>query len=88
MKGANDPPFHSFPMLHKTHQFFPLYKTNTLLSSANIKGFPVVRHLGKLFTYIKNNNGLKIEPCGTPQFKHQDFEIFPLNSTFCEQLLK
>ena len=36
---------------------------NTLVLSANIKGFSVERHLGKSFTYIKNNNGSKIESC-------------------------
>ena len=46
--------------------------------SANIDGFLVERHLGKSFTYIKNNNnGPMIEPCGTPQLKHKEFKIFP-----------
>ena len=34
--------------------------------SANIIGTSTFEELGRSFTSIKNNNGLSIEPCGTP----------------------
>ena len=38
-----------------------------LVSSANIKGLLTDNAFGRSFMYIKNNNGPKIEPCGTPK---------------------
>ena len=36
------------------------------VSSANSRGVVVLRHSGKSLMYNKNNNGPKIETCGTP----------------------
>ena len=38
-----------------------------LVSSANILGVAVSRQLGRSLIYIKNSNGTKLLPCGTPQ---------------------
>ena len=37
-----------------------------IAQSANIIGTSTFEELGRSFTSIKNNNGLSIEPCGTP----------------------
>ena len=41
-------------------------KKKKIAQSANIIGTSTFEELGRSFTSIKNNNGLSIEPCGTP----------------------
>ena len=43
-----------------------LLVADILVSSANLIASKFLRQLLKSLTYTKNNNGPKIEPCGTP----------------------
>ncbi len=57
-------------------------------SSANSRGLVILRHSGKSLMYNKNNNGPKIEPCGTPHLTRCSDETNPIHfallATICE----
>ena len=49
-----------------------------LVSSANITALKIREQLGKSFMYIRNSNGPRIDPCGTPVVTFCSFEYIPL----------
>ena len=63
-------------------------KLYNVVSSAYIIQFNFGHVLCKLYMYMINNKGPKIEPCGTPMHIGSNFEfVFP-NFTCCCQLVK
>ena len=59
----------------------PLKKT--LVSSANNMGYKIVDTLAISLIYNKNNNGPRIEPCGTPHVTVLFVDSIPRNTTHC-----
>ena len=51
---------------------------NKLLSSANKSKKADFAASGKSFMYIRNNNGPRIDPCGTPHLMFKYFDLAPL----------
>ena len=61
----------------------PLKKT--LVSSANNMGYTIFDIQAISLIYSKNNNGPRIEPCGTPHVTVLFVDSIPLNTTYCER---
>jgi hypothetical protein len=57
-------------------------------SSAYNKKLNPSQAFGKSFIKIRNNNGPKIEPCGTPQLIFTIEELNELMDTYCFLLLR
>ena len=59
------------------------------VSSANNRGFVFVRHWGKSLMHNKNNNGPKIEPCGTPHliaFPNDKTHLFGISDFYLRDM--
>ena len=59
-----------------------------MVSSANRMNFNILEEKHKSFTYIKNNNGPKMDPCGTPHVIRTGWDKVPLKETYCNQSVK
>ena len=56
----------------------PLRSKTRFVSSANIIVFSKLEALGRSFTYIKDNSGPRINPCGTPHVTFCSFVLLSL----------
>ena len=57
--------------------------TISFVSSANKIKNNLSLHYTKLFTYIRNNSGPSIDPCGTPVFIPSKLESVSSSETYC-----
>ena len=61
---------------------------NKFVSSAKINGLACVRQFGRSLMYKMNNNGPRIDPCGTPFLILMASDLAPSIITTCVLLLR